>query len=122
MILSSFKAAASQRITPDCTPNGSRVSSFSHGFLTQGANPKALVFFTAILPQFIDPRAAVGVQVAILGVSSVLIELGVLTIYVVACHSARGWVRQPRFAAPLQRVGGLLLVGAGARLAAIRRG
>lgn len=93
-------------------------SSFSSGFLTQGANPKALVFFTAILPQFIDPAGPIGVQLAILGTSSIVIEFVVLGIYTLACHQSCGWVRQSRFAAPLERVGGALLIGAGARLAA----
>ena len=31
----------------------------------QLSNPKALIFFTAILPQFIDPRATVALQLAI---------------------------------------------------------
>jgi homoserine/homoserine lactone efflux protein len=103
-------------------PDASRRGSFALGFLTQGANPKALVFFSAILPQFIDPQSAVAPQVAILGISSVLIELAVLAVYVIASHRARAWTRHPRFATPLQRAGGVLLIAAGARLAAVRRG
>ena len=95
-----------------------RLGSFSSGFLTQGANPKALVFFTAILPQFIDAAGPIGIQLAILGTSSIVIEFVVLGIYTLACHQGRGWVRQSRFATPLERVGGALLIGAGARLAA----
>ena len=96
--------------------------SFPLGFFTQGANPKAIVFFAAILPQFIDPTGSVAWQILILGVSSVLIELVVLSIYVAACKTARAWSGRPRLAIPLQRVGGLLLITAGARLAVIRRG
>ena len=95
-------------------------ATFWHGFITQAANPKALVFFTALLPQFITPPHGVAVQVAILGISSVLIEFVVLGLYVAACYRARGWAQNPRVAMPLQRAGGVLLVGAGARLAAIR--
>jgi len=98
-----------------------RLASFPYGFLTQGANPKALVFFAAILPQFINPAASVGAQLFLLGVSSILIEVTVLGIYVAACHRARGLAASPRFAAPLERLGGLLLIGAGARLAVTSR-
>jgi homoserine/homoserine lactone efflux protein len=98
-----------------------RTRSFIQGFLTQVANPKALIFFTAILPQFIDTSAPVAFQVTILGISSVLIELAVLGLYVLACHGARSWVRQPRLVVPLERLGGAFLIAAGARLAAIRR-
>jgi hypothetical protein len=50
-----------------------------------------------------------------------VIELAVLYIYVRACDRARHWVGSP-FAVPLQAVGGILLVVAGLRLAAVRRG
>jgi homoserine/homoserine lactone efflux protein len=100
---------------------GATTRSFWLGFLTQGANPKALLFFTAILPQFIDPRGAVGLQVSVLGVSSVLIELIALTTYVAAAGAARRWTHRPRVGMTLQRLGGAMLVGAGVQLASMRR-
>src|SRR6266542_2950834 len=36
---------------------------FVNGFVLQASNPKALLFFTALLPQFIEPRASVVTQV-----------------------------------------------------------
>jgi threonine/homoserine/homoserine lactone efflux protein len=65
------------------------------GFVLQVANPKALLFFTALLPQFIDPVASVAGQMAALAVTSVVIEF---------C-----------------RIAGSLLVTAGVGVAAIRR-
>ncbi len=94
---------------------------FTHGLVTQGANPKALVFFTALLPQFIQPHSPVPPQVAVLAVSSILIEFVVLSLYVAVCRPARDLMDQPRFATSLNRAGGLLLVGAGAGLATLRR-
>lgn len=117
-----FPAVRAPAERPGPSQPGFRPGAFGHGFVTQAANPKALVFFTALLPQFIDPAGAVPLQVMILGVSAVLIELAVLGIYVAACHGARRWVGDARFATPLQRVGGVFLVGAGARLAVTRNG
>ena len=96
-------------------------SSFAMAVITQAANPKALVFFTAILPQFIDPAVPVLPQILILGVSSFVIEVIVLSIYVATCHKARAWIGQRRFTGLLQRLGGACLIVAGARLAFSRR-
>lgn len=98
-----------------------RQRAFSLAVLTQGANPKALVFFTAILPQFINPNAPILPQILIMGVSSVVIEFIVLAIYIVTCHTARAWVRQPRVVGIVERVGGGFLIAAGVRLAFVRR-
>lgn len=106
----------------DATPAARRsLRPFTHGVMTQGANPKALVFFTALLPQFIHPESAVPLQVAILAVSSILIELVVLSIYVAVCYQARGLMHRPGFATSVNRAGGALLIGAGAGLATMRR-
>jgi homoserine/homoserine lactone efflux protein len=116
-----FQSASLQNTQPDgssALPAGS--SPFFLGFLTQGANPGALLFFTAILPQFIDINFPIGFQMLALGVSSSVIELLVLSLYAATCQTARVWTHRPGIFVWLQRAGGLILVGAGASLAAIR--
>lgn len=91
---------------------------FWGGFFTQISNPKAIIFFAALLPQFIDPGPSAAVQVAILGVSSVVVEFIVLSVYVGSCRAAGRWLKAPRYSVWLLRAAGILLVIAGARLAA----
>jgi homoserine/homoserine lactone efflux protein len=93
--------------------------SFVRGFAVQAANPKALVFFVAMLPQFIDASAPVGRQIFILGASSVLIEFSVLALYVALAVRTRR-LAGARWSGALERVGGGFLVAAGARLALLR--
>jgi threonine/homoserine/homoserine lactone efflux protein len=80
------------------------------GTITQLANPKALVFFVAIVPQFIDPHAAFAAQVIILGIASLVIELGVLSAYVAAAQRIRARGIAPRSRAWAERIGGALLL------------
>ena len=93
---------------------------FLRGFVVQGANPKAWVFYTALLPQFIDPAGALVPQVALLGVTGLVIELVVLTFYVTLAVRARR-LAGTSLARPLERLGGALLIAAGTRLALARR-
>jgi len=99
-----------------------RMHPFMNAFIVQIANPKALIFFAALLPQFVNPDESMARQIAILGVSSIVLEFGVLAVYVGACHAARRWVKTGRMATILERVGGALLIAAGAKLAATRGG
>jgi threonine/homoserine/homoserine lactone efflux protein len=109
-----------QRPDPVAPVAARRAGVFWNGLITQAANPKALIFFTALLPQFIDPDESAAAQIALLGASSVLIEFVVLALYVGTCRAARQWLRGPGFGNGLVRLGGLLLVIAGAKLAATR--
>jgi len=94
---------------------------FRKGMVLQLANPKALLFFAALLPQFIDPAGAVAWQVAILGVTSVAIEFVVLACYGGLAGRARLLAGRPRFARLVDRLSGLLLMAAGLGMALWRR-
>jgi homoserine/homoserine lactone efflux protein len=94
---------------------------FWNGLVLQLSNPKALVFFTALLPQFINPHAALIPQIAILALTSVVIEFLVQLFYAVLAGRASHLATQPRFARLTERVAGTLLVGAGLGMAALRR-
>ncbi|WP_422375815.1 LysE family translocator [Roseibium sp.] len=48
---------------------------FVQGFVVEFANPKALLYFAAILPQFLDPEAAILPQILIMGGTTFLIDL-----------------------------------------------
>ncbi len=59
----------------------SRRNLVSQGFLTAVANPKAWVFFAALLPPFIDPQKPLLLQAGMLLVAMLVIEFGCLLIY-----------------------------------------
>jgi threonine/homoserine/homoserine lactone efflux protein len=113
------------KTSPIALPDGGECRSgpriLRDGFFLQAANPKALLFFTAILPQFIDPRRPVGFQVFILGVSSTCMEFIILFLYGQLAGRALATARSPRFERITNRVAGSLLIGAGMGLARLRR-
>jgi homoserine/homoserine lactone efflux protein len=100
------------------SPAGVR-RAFWRALVVQGANPHALLFFLALVPQFVDPRGSVVLQMLVLAASTLVIELGVLAVYVALGARARD-VAGDRLAGALQRVGGAFLLAAGARLAVVR--
>ena len=100
------------------TANEGHAGSFVQGLFTQLANPKAIVFFTALLPQFVDPTRAVAMQFVVLGVISILVELPVLLMYGFAAD--RGRARYGKHAPLFERLAGACLIAAGAKLAAMR--
>lgn len=89
----------------------------TRGFALQAANPKALVFFVAFLPQFIDTNRALAPQVAILAVTSVVIEFLVLAGYGYLAARTAALARRPALVAAVTRVSGFLLMAAGVGVA-----
>jgi threonine/homoserine/homoserine lactone efflux protein len=87
------------------------------GLVPQLSNPKALVFFAAILPQFVDPRRPIVPQILILGLTSNCCEFVVLFAYAAAAGRAAILTRQPRYAKWTNRLAGGLLIGAGTGIA-----
>jgi threonine/homoserine/homoserine lactone efflux protein len=85
------------------------------GFVVGVANPKAILFFTAILPGFVDPsRGHVTLQLLVLGLTFALIALASDSVWGLAASRARQWFgRSPRRLAMVGGSGGLALIGLG---------
>jgi threonine/homoserine/homoserine lactone efflux protein len=89
------------------------------GFVVGVANPKAIVFFAAVLPQFVDPALGhVPVQLLLLGLIFVAIALVSDSVWGVAAGSARDWLaRSPRRLEVVGGAGALVMIGLAVRLA-----
>jgi threonine/homoserine/homoserine lactone efflux protein len=89
------------------------------GFLVGITNPKAIVFFAAVLPQFADRSAGhVPLQLLLLGGIFVAIALVSDSMWAVAAGTARDWVaRSPRRLELVGGASGLTMIGIGASLA-----
>jgi homoserine/homoserine lactone efflux protein len=81
-----------------------------------------LVFFTAILPQFIDISHSVALQVLILGTSSIVVEFFILLVYGQLAGRALSAANDPRFEKITNRAAGALPIGAGLDIARLKRG
>jgi threonine/homoserine/homoserine lactone efflux protein len=94
---------------------------FWRGFLVALSNPKTLAFFTAFLPQFIDPTLPAGPQVALMCIVSVLLAACSDSCWAVASGLGRAWFMKPARARFLGRASGVTLVAGGLWLSLVRR-
>jgi threonine/homoserine/homoserine lactone efflux protein len=92
-------------------------------FIVGIANPKVVVFFVAVLPQFVDRSAgSVPLQLLTLGAVFCAIALVFDSTWALAAGAARNWlVRSPRRLAAIGGTGGIVMVGLGAGLAVTGR-
>lgn len=98
----------------------SAIGRFLQGLAISLSNPKVLLFLGAFFPQFVDPQAAPGPQLAILACIFVGVLTAVDASYTVAIARARAAIDLSRLRT-LDTVSGFLLVSGGLALAAARR-
>ena len=104
----------------DETPaTAGRQRAFRQGFLCEITNPKTLLAFTSVMPQFI-PAGSSPLLPALLGVTFAALGFASLTLYSLVLARAGGVLRRPRLARGLMRGSGGALVGFGIALAAER--
>lgn len=96
---------------------------YREGVIVGATNPKGILIFTAVLPQFIDrSQGHVTLQIASLGVICVVIALLSDGLWALLSGSARQWLgRSPRRLERLSATGGVMLVGLGIGLAVTGR-
>jgi RhtB (resistance to homoserine/threonine) family protein len=91
------------------------------GLLSNLLNPKIAVFFTSLLPQFVDRGGHT--LFALLALGAIFNAIGViwLTVYALLVARSRSLLLRPRVTRALDRLSGVVLIGLGVRLAFERR-
>ena len=100
-------------------PRRSRL--FGEALLTASTNPKPILFFTALFPQFLDAHAALVPQFfELTGLFMALSFVSLLT-YALLASRARAVLMRPHFSLWVNRTVGAIFVAFGAALLALRR-
>lgn len=92
---------------------------FLQGFLVLMANPKALLWFGAFIPQFVDPDGPYVAQIALLGLTAMAVALVSDGAYAVLTGGAGRLLSRTRVRL-VSRLSGAFLIGGGIWLALTR--
>lgn len=97
--------------------SGGRLRAYRQGALSNLGNPKMVVFFSSLLPQFI-PRGQVSfLNLLTLGLVFNLMTLIWLTAYTVFVARVGDFLRRDRVRRSIEAISGIVLIGFGLRLA-----
>ncbi|MEO0371933.1 MAG: LysE family translocator [Pseudomonadota bacterium] len=92
---------------------------FSQGFIVEFANPKALLYFAAILPQFLDTDAPIAPQMIVMGLTGTTMQLVIYSAYAnmgdrLANGGVRAWIVDA-----INKTAGAALIFAGVKMASV---
>ncbi len=108
------------QISADGTQTPRQKNFFWQGLLVIWSNPKALLFFGAFIPQFVDPNGDTLIQTLMLGsifmITATVLDSG----YALAAGRAGHWLTGNKVRC-LERISGSFLIGGGLWLALSRR-
>lgn len=107
----------------DADASHGTLRTFWDGFAVGVANPKTIVFFAAVLPQFVDPVLGHTVgQILVLGLVFNLIAIASDSVWGITAATARAWfARSPGRLALIGGIGGFTMIGLGVAVAATGR-
>ncbi|GAA3577376.1 homoserine/homoserine lactone efflux protein [Marinobacter xestospongiae] len=110
-------------VTSGDTENASEAASrrFWQSALVNLTNPKATVFLVALFPQFLHAGEAHGEQLAIMGLTLIVVDCVVMLGYALLASQLFRWMTTPEKQQLMNRVFGSLFVAAAVALASFRR-
>jgi threonine/homoserine/homoserine lactone efflux protein len=113
-----IRSAIRGQYQPVDEPDGrtAGLAGWRQGFISNITNPKVLVFYLAVLPQFLTPGAGLG-WLLVLARSHAVISLGYLFVLVTGLHGARRLLMRRKVRRGLDATTGAVLLGFSAKLA-----
>lgn len=115
-------AAVDLNAQVDRVTAGGRRTLMARGFLVNATNPKGLLFFLAVMPQFVVPTAPLLPQYLAIGATMVAVDMVVMGLYTGLAVRLLTWLRTPRQQTLLNRVFSGLFATAAVVLSLLRRG
>jgi len=88
---------------------------YAQGFITSASNPKAIVFFASLFPQFIDLSATaspIALQILVLGLLFLVIDGLSVFLYAATAGRLSDWLAQKGRVTTQRRITGWALLGA----------
>lgn len=118
LIYLGYKAITSSQESYDLADDKLGTSSkclphYISGFIVGASNPKAIVFFTALFPQFINTEASMLLQYLVLASTFLVLELSWLLIYSYMGLRSSKWLLKDGRAKIFNRITGGVFIGAG---------
>lgn len=100
--------------------SSSSLKLYRQGLVVQLSNPKALMYFSALLPQFIDPSKPIALQLFVMGITGVVADILVYSVFShmgaqLAKQRMKAWVVNL-----INKAAGITLVVTGIRMALLK--
>ncbi|MFN3748802.1 MAG: LysE family translocator [Sphingorhabdus sp.] len=102
--------AGSGDVSPEHAHNGN-ARWFRHGLMLNLLNPKAALFFVAILPNYVDSAQSIMPQTLLLSASYVAVATAIHLLLALLSSSAQHWFRRGGNELVLRRICALLIAG-----------
>jgi threonine/homoserine/homoserine lactone efflux protein len=93
-------------------------AAWRRGFLCNVSNPKAVLFFLSLMPQFVDPHRAIAPPTLLVSAIVFPVGGGWWTVVLWVAFRGRRWLTSARVTRRIDRAGGAALVALGGTIAA----
>lgn len=107
--IKTIQSSFNQPSNPSINQPSAILNLWLRGFITSAANPKAVVFFAALFPQFLNPTYSLALQVFVLGITYIVIDGLFLLFY----GFSSSWLAQKlhnKYHALINRISGFGLI------------
>lgn len=114
--------AQNMLLQEEATPKENAIKNVSLNCMTQGIttdllNPKTLLLYVTLMPQFIQPDFNVNAQLILLAGILIVLSIAWLGIVILIINGVRKWFMQPTVQTAFNKITSVLLVGIGVRIA-----
>lgn len=94
---------------------------FWQAVIVELSNPKAMLYFVALLPQFVDPAEPIAFQMLIFGLTCIALDTAAYSLYAWLGSKTQRFTANARFVRASNQTSGGLLMIAGAMMATVKR-